>query len=258
MRQVFRSAALTLALAVLTAAFAVGQNPSSKPGDPKDLPQSGQVSGKLAQVGGSSKLLTLQIEQQLYEPNPNAQKTGSRQIDTLYRRMAEIQRDQMDIMRSRNPRQAMQRMAELQRDMAQLQLQLQKLGADPKHAPFKLVTKKQDYEIAADDNTRVLFKDPPVVFDDKGNIKKYTDAELKEMKDPKNPSYYKGSFDQLKPGHLVTVLLGKRPASKSKDSKDSKDLDKTPADDDKPYAAVIAVTGEDSAPQPPPKKKNKE
>ena len=67
------------------------------------------------------------------------------------------------------------------------------------------------------------------------------------LRDPKLP-YYKGTFDQLRPGHLVKVTLGKPATSKSKD------LDKAPTDDDTPYAVLVLVTGEE-APPPPKKKK---
>jgi hypothetical protein len=249
MRQVFRCAGLTLALAALTTTFAAGQNQAAKPRTAPPLPEKGEIAGTVAMAGGSSKALVLSIAVQVYEPNKGAKRnTGNSQLQQLYRRQMEIQRDQMQLARARNPRDAMRRMQELQRDMAQLQIQIARLGGNAQQAPFKVVTKKQEYEVATDDNTKVLFTTPPIAFDEKGNVKKYTDAELKELRDPKLP-YYKGTFDQLRPGHLVKITLGK-PAATSK----SKDLDKAPTDDDTPYAALVLVTGEE-APPPPKKKK---
>lgn len=254
MGHVLRCGGLILSLVLLTAAFATGQQVPGKPGAVAPAaPMTGDISGKVAIAGGSSRSLTVAVETQVYEPNPAAKRdnTGNRQVDTLMRRQMEIQRDQVEIMRARSPQERMRRMAELQRDMAMLQREMARLNVQPQQQPFKTVTKRQDYDIATDDKTHIRFVEPPVAFDDKGNPKKYTAAELKELKGTDARLLgYKGEFEQLRPGHVVKVTLGKRAATKA-----GKDLDKDPVADDKPYAVLILVTGEDTPPNQPKKKK---
>lgn len=284
MRKMLRYGGLMLALVVALTAMANAQVGGLGGQAPKAPPQPGhpgEVSGKVSVVGGSSKTVTVQVEFQAYEPNAAAQRnnTNNSRLNQIYRLQMQIQRDQMQMQQSRNQQTAMRTMMALQRDMARLQMEMARLGGNPQQAPFKVVTKKQDYEIETDDNTKVRFLQPPLAFDEKGNPKKYTDAELKELKgaDAKLPGY-QGSFDQLRPGHVVRIAVGKKTATKAapKETKDLKDLDK-PKDlkdldkpavpvkdldkvpgapsDDKPYAVLILITGEEAPPGAQKKKK---
>ena len=75
---------------------------------------------------------------------------------------------------------------------------------------------------------KVRQKDLPPVYNDKGKPRKYTKAELKELKGPnKNLVGYTASFDNLRPNQKVRVYLAKqKKKSKSKDDKDSDLLEK--------------------------------
>lgn len=252
MRSTFRFVGGIVALTVLTTAFATGQpNPAAKPGEVPAPPPAGELAGKVVLAGGSSKVLVVAVEMPTYELNKGAQPNRNNQnLANLMRRQADLQRRQAELMRARNPREQAQRMQQLQIEMQRLQVEMARMGVGAQQSPYKVVMKRHDYEFQTDENTRVRFLQPPVAFDEKGNPKKYTDTELKQLKgsDPKLPGYT-GEFDQLRPGHVVKVAIGKKGATKSKD------LDKAPLDDDKAYAAVILVTGEDTPPTQPKKKK---
>jgi hypothetical protein len=141
-------------------------------------------------------------------------------------------------------------MYQLQQEMARLQMEMQRLGMQPQQAPFKVVMKKQDFDIQADDATAIRFLEPPLKFDEKGNPVRYSAEELKKLKGNTNLPGYPGEFEVLHPGHVVKVTVGPRqPAAKGKD------LDKAPVESDLPYARMILVTGEEAPPAAGKKKK---
>jgi hypothetical protein len=119
----------------------------------------------------------------------------------------------------------------------------------------------------------------PEQFDEKGNIKKYTKEELKQLKgkDTNLPGY-ESSFEALRPGQLVQVTLAthkaKKPAASPGDAKDKPAADKAAdkdkaAEKDKPAAdkdkdsekhkqvRLIVILKEDAGPVPGGKRANK-
>ena len=99
---------------------------------------------------------------------------------------------------------------------------------------------------------KVRTADPPANFDEKGNVKKYTKAELLKLKgdDPKEKKLtgYKADFSEIKMGDYVQVTISMlkggptKPAKKDADKKNADaDADK-PAKDDK-VAGKSAKTG---------------
>jgi hypothetical protein len=92
-------------------------------------------------------------------------------------------------------------------------------------------------------NMVVRAKNPPVAFDEKGNIKRYSPKELKELKgdDPKMPGY-SGDFDSLKNGQMVTItLMKKKEVGKPKPGK------KEDADflgENRPQAKMVIIVAE--------------
>lgn len=99
----------------------------------------------------------------------------------------------------------------------------------------------KELEVPIKENTKFRFKEPIEAFDDKGNIKVYSQQDLKKLKgsNPELPGY-EAKSDNIIPGHLVTITLGKQ--------------------DNKLYAKMIMVTGKDGSTKPDnkpaPKKKN--
>jgi len=106
---------------------------------------------------------------------------------------------------------------------------------------MKVVTEWVEIEIPIKETTKIRTKTPLQVYDDKGNIKKYSPEELKTLKgtNPNLPGY-EVKIDELTPGAVVEVTLNKSPGNKD----DKKD-------DDKVFATMIMVIGKDATFKPP-------
>ena len=106
---------------------------------------------------------------------------------------------------------------------------------------MKVVTEWVEVEIPIKETTKIRTKTPLQVYDDKGNIKKYSPEELKTLKGS-NPALpgYEVKLDELTPGAVIEVTLNKSPANKD----DKKD-------DDKVFATMIMVIGKDATFKPP-------
>jgi len=76
-------------------------------------------------------------------------------------------------------------------------------------------------EVVADDDVKVRVAYPPVEYDAKGNLKKYTSQELRALKGSGNQWGYPGDFDSLKTEQIVRVIL-MRPKDASKTSPNAK------------------------------------
>ena len=75
----------------------------------------------------------------------------------------------------------------------------------------RLTPQWQDFEFDVDDDVAIRLQQPPPAFDDKGQPRKYTTAELKELKGPDaNVPGYPADFTDLKPGRTVTLHLVQR------------------------------------------------
>jgi len=106
---------------------------------------------------------------------------------------------------------------------------------------MKVATEWVEVEIPIKETTKIRTKTPLQVYDDKGNIKKYSPEELKTLKGS-NPALpgYEVKLDELTPGAVVEVTLNKSPGNKD----DKKD-------DDKVFATMIMVIGKDATFKPP-------
>jgi hypothetical protein len=236
--------AMSVALVLLTPTFAADK----KKGDPTARPTTAQdyqaltdahvATGKLVSVGGSDKSLSLRIEYPVLQQNPHTARGTARSAQ-------HILNEQQEILRMRNP---LQRAARLQ------QLEAQVLNLETKALNSVKVTREhKDFDLESTVEVKVRYQDPPAQYDDKGNIKKYTAAELKEMKGPNaNLPGYTADFDKLTPGQTVKVTLAKPKADKEKD-KDAA------ANDKKPQVSMVVIVAEAplSDPAPPKGKKNK-
>src|SRR5205807_8948348 len=103
-----------------------------------------------------------------------------------------------------------QMQAQLQ--MKAVQQQLQMLGTDL----LKPIHDYKDVNIELDPKVqyRTLFL--PEVFDDMGNVKKYTDAEKKELKGDWKLAGYKAKAEEVKDGQKVAVTLAKSKEAENK------------------------------------------
>jgi hypothetical protein len=205
MRRLLPLTSLLLVFALVSALRAADE-PKNDPS--KSLRSAGEITGKLTQIDSTGKGLRVQIQVQV--PNPQA--------------AYNLQQAQIRLARARNP----QERFNAQRDIQQQQANL-----------YRTQNKDLDFQMA--DDVKVRMKNPPVAFDEKGNPKKYTAKELKELKgDDKGPGY-PAEIDALKPGQFVTVTVKvKKDAGRPKPMKD----DDFGAADNRPIATQVMIVAE--------------
>jgi hypothetical protein len=139
-----------------------------------------------------------------------------------------------------------------QRQQALIQLQQQAQQVPQNLYTVKTVNKK--VELRGSEEVKVRTLQPPIDYDEKGNVKKYTKKELKELKGPGNLPGYTGEFDNLRAGQVVRIYLAKskkklalnKKAKKGKKKKkEDEDLeDDENLDEDKPEAVMIVILQE--------------
>jgi hypothetical protein len=214
MRRTLRWAGPFLALAfVLPAVPAADKDKLA--GDKKEAASkmiaAGEVTGRVVNVEGTRKVFTLELSVAYQVPNVGA----INNITNIKLQMATCR----DINQMRN-----------------LQVQLLREQANM----VQVKRENHNVDIEAGDDVQVRLQDPPVAFDEKGNVKKYTAKELKDLKgDPKlKLPGYQGDFDSLKTDQIIKVTLAKmketpRPRGKN-DDKDS-------LSDNKPVDTMIMI-----------------
>jgi len=237
------SAGLLAALLLVVPALAADKNNAPPPRDAANandyqaLADVHTVVGKLLTVGGTDKTLSLRVDYQVLQPNPNGIRANNNNLNHLLRQ-------QRQVLRTRNP---FLRAAKMQ----QLEVQVLRTQAQAVNNAFKVVRDHKEFDLTTTAEVAVRYLEPPAAFDDKGNPKKYTAAELKEMKG-KNPDVpgYAADFDKLQAGQTVRVTLAKPKANKEKD--------KDAADDKKPQVSMVVILADAPQTDAPAKgKKNK-
>jgi hypothetical protein len=255
MRRRFVGAALVLALALPAAAD--DKKPDASKDVNADALTPGEITGKLVSVPGSDGAFTLEVQYQrleLKDPNAlgRAENSENREVQQLVRVQRDIERIQADLARSRNPRDYAHHLRDLENAMARFQTQAAQQGLRPQDNPYKAVADKKDVDFHTADNVKVRTADLPVKFDDKGDIKKYTVAELTELKGKdKDLPGYEAKVDDLKVGQTVKVTLARRKPEKKDDDKD-KDKAK---DEPKTEVTLIVIEAQPQSTDKPDKKK---
>jgi hypothetical protein len=91
---------------------------------------------------------------------------------------------------------------------------------------YSIETKKVDIQVTTVEDLKVRLARPPVQFDEKGKVKKYTKKELDDLKGPdtKLPGYM-AEFSDLHADQIVEVYLKKKDASKGAKPTGKKDKD---------------------------------
>jgi hypothetical protein len=227
-------AALLLALPAAADDKKEKTNPAS-PADYQALLEARTVTGKLTATGGSDKTLSLRVEYEVAQPNPNYKGNNAALNRLLH--------EQQQILRSRNPYQQAARLEKLQQDI--LKEQAREANA------VKFVKHTKDFDLGSAPKVVVRTLELPAEYDDKGNPKKYTAAELQELKgdNPDLPGYT-SDFDKLRAGQTVRITLVKPKADKEKDK------DATP-EEKKPQVSRIVIVHDAPADAPAKGKKDK-
>ena len=214
MRHLGYWAALVVVVGLSVAALAADKKEGDKEKEPagEKLVPLGQVTGTLKSTG-SDKTISVGVQIRYAQPNPAA--------------AAQQMQQQLQLLRS-PPWQRQQLLAQMMR------------GGGGSGVTIHTVTQNLDLEPASDMKVRIL--NPPPAFDEKGNAKRYTTKELKEMKGP-NASLvgYTADMSSLQSGQVVAVFLA-RPAVKPQPAGAKKDKD-TP-EDNKPVIQMIVILSE--------------
>jgi hypothetical protein len=109
----------------------------------------------------------------------------------------------------------------------------------------------RDLELYAADNLKVRRLNPPLEFDEKGRVKRYTRKELQDLKGP-DPKLlgYEADFDSLKPDQVVRVTLarkkqaGQRPEPKPRGKGKEKGEPDDPPEPEKPQVTMVLILRE--------------
>jgi hypothetical protein len=228
MRRALRWTGLLLALVLAVPAPAADKNTTqASEQDYSSLPQNGDVIGKLKSISPTDKTLTLEIDVSLLQPKNGAGTNAARLMEQQER----ILREEQDILRTRNPVQRAQKMQRLAAELERDQLRNQN--------NVRTVTQHKDFDLESTADAKVRTQDPPVQYDEKGNVKKYTSKELQDLKGDSKLPGYTSDWDSLKVGQTVKVTLT-RPKVKA-DDKDNNNKDKDKKTDTRPRASVVLV-----------------
>ena len=179
----------------------------------KKLVTAGKVVGKITQVEGTSKNLTVQVTVKYQKPNLQAMQT----MASLQAQLAQA-----------SQRRDFNQLASLQRQLAQQQ-------------PYTLADHNYKLELQAADDFKVRTFTLPLEYDDKGKPRQYTKKELAELKgpDPKVPGFT-ADFDNLRVGQEVEVTIVKPKAAPAKPKTKDKDRDIV-AEDERLKATLILI-----------------
>jgi len=259
MKQIF---GLGLALLLATQGLAADPKQPAKGGKAvpdtvdSDTLSAGKYTGKLVASPGTDGVFKLQIEYQHAELKQGGQQTiknnpQNTQMQRLYQDQQKIAQAQQHMQTARSAQEQQRAYQQLQQAMTNLQRQMTQSQMHPsqnQQSPFKIVTEHKDIEFQLADNANIRWQDLPQVYDAKGEIKKYTEEEKKQLKG-KNPNLpgYEAAMTDLKAGQLVTVTQGAAPAAKPGD-KAATDKDKAATDKDnaehmkKKQVSLVVIT----------------
>jgi hypothetical protein len=219
-----RWAGLLLVAALALPAF--GADPpktGDKPAAAESLVPLGELTGVLKNTGSAEAGLTLHVTLTYLEASPGAGVALLRDQQAMLLR-------QQQILAERNPVQRQQEMIAFVQDFQRKQRDMR--------SPFGVKQLEQDIEIVPAQDMKVRSLHPPAAFDEKGNPKKYTPQELKELRGDGRLPGYAADLSGLQDGQVVTVRLARRKdTARPKDKKD-------PPPDDRSVATRIVIVAD--------------
>ncbi len=191
----------------------------------------GVVAGVVQDAGATSGNLTLKVTLRYLEPNPQAEAAYVRRYQELFAR-------QQRILANHNFVQQQQQLAQLLHDAEGL------LASQKDLVRVKEV--QQNVELPLADEVKVRALVPPQAFDDKGNIKRYTAKELKELRGPENLPGFPAEMSDVQAGRtvLVKLMVRKKAPPRKTDPKEppaETQKDAPPPDDGKPHVHLIVI-----------------
>jgi hypothetical protein len=217
-------------LALVLAGPAPAQNKAPEKATPQEysaLTQAGTVTGRVKSLNGTDKSLTLELDVPAPQANRGAATEQARQQE-------HIAQAEADILRTRDPVQRAQKAARLQAELQRDQVHDAERAAHPQMM-------HKDYDLDAANDVKVRRQDPPVQYDDKGNVKKYTSKELSELKGDSKLPGYAADWTDLKVGQTIKISVVAPKKDKDAKDKDAKDKDKA---DTTPKVSQVMIVKE--------------
>jgi hypothetical protein len=112
----------------------------------------------------------------------------------------------------------------------------------------------KDYELRAAEKIKVRTATPPAEYDDKGNMKRWTVKDLKNLRKGSKLPGYPAEYDALRPSQTVAVYLAKPVLPQAKNTKKGIKLEGIKLDEDKEAGAdrpevVMIVVVVDALPE---------
>lgn len=215
---------LGMALAVPTPAGEKGQNQDDKKDEKKDAkkkidddrtkPKAKEkfgygytFSGKIKSLDPNSvRDFTVERVDKTTVPD----KGGHQRLFDLKKQLAE---QQFNLAREKNP----QNRPNILKQIAQTNAEIAKVQL------WKVEEKRSDVQLRAADDIKVSWYHPPIGYDEKGNVRKYTAEDLKRMKSEHLPGYKaEDGWEAVRNGQTVQVYVAKPPAP-AKGTKGKKD-----------------------------------
>ncbi len=234
MRTFFGLVSLVCAVNVVLSTNAAPPTSSTQATLDADKLAPGVFTGTVVSVPDTDRMFTVNVAYQKVQLKPGQSMAGANQgLQRQYNRIVQLQNQMMrPPSRRHNPMQTMQ---QLQNAMVQFQVQLARAEANM----FQVINATQKVDFQVEENVKVRVKELPEQFDEKGNIKRYSAAELAVLKGKdKHLPGYESALENLKPSQIVQVKLSPhkktRPASASSDTGGEKSKD---AEKDKHSAA---------------------
>jgi hypothetical protein len=130
-------------------------------------------------------------------------------------------------------------------DKRKLRVQIQVPTLQPYGRSYKIAMQAKDVEVQAIDDVVVRLSYPKPDFDDKGRPKKYTKAELKELKGDSKLPGYKAEFGDVQTDQIVSLTIVRRKGVSAVPKKKATPRKGKGKDND----ADLDVLAEDTTPQ---------
>ena len=185
--------------------------------DYKSLENTKEIEGTLIALDQDTRLMTLKVGYAYLEPNPHFHPNSKANADFVRRTNKLIAKYQQALTIS-DPVKRLNRLQELSVKMQVLQLE-----APVGPPPFRTAVAYKDVTAEPTDNVMVRRSKLPPQYDDKGNVKPYTDKEKKELRgdDPKIPGYAALWADVQKKQKVKLYLKSKKDIDKAKKKADA-------------------------------------
>jgi hypothetical protein len=204
--------------------------------NPEDKVAYGQVvTGTLKQIDANSQrdftvTLMLPDAKKIFDVN-----VWATQNIALYQQqqLASQAQQQLSIARQTTLQGRAQATLQLQQSVAQYTVTLTQRQLQLAQKMETEIYSPKDYDLRAAEKIKVRTAVPPTEYDDKGNMKRWTVKELKNLKKGSKLPGYPAEYDALRPNQTVAVYLAKQVLPQAKNTKKGIKLEGIKLDEEK-------------------------